>query len=143
MPKAISSQHTTNYTDTFIAVADDCPVSAAEVPPSRAGAPSVAEMQFRLLHDRPYALTSDDVIFTVYAERKGIPEGERKEARAAFFSKGQPCMRASPLTKRYGFGVHSDARGRIALVPLGSPAYAKFIQDKRLLHVKAMRSKRG
>lgn len=101
--------HTTGYTNTFIAVADDCPVDRAEVPVSKAGEPSVAERQFTLLHDRPYALTSDDVLFTVHAERQGIPESERKAARAAFFSKGQPCMRASPLTKRYGFGVHSDA----------------------------------
>lgn len=143
MPNASSALHTTNYTDTFIAVADDCPVDRAEVPASKAGAPSVAELQFKLLHDRPYTLTSDDVLFTVYAERQGIPEGERAGARAVFFSKGQPCMRASPLTKRYGFGVHSDARGRIALVPLGSPEYERFTRDTWLEHVKAMRSKRA
>ncbi|MBS1580666.1 MAG: hypothetical protein JST66_00545 [Bacteroidetes bacterium] len=135
--------HTTNYTNTFIAVADDCPVDKAEVPASKAGGPSVAEHQFTLLHDRPYALTSDDVLFTVHAERQGIPESEREAARAAFFSKGQPCMRASPLTKRYGFGVHSDARGRIALVPLGSPEYERLAKDERLEQVKAMRSKRA
>lgn len=135
--------HTANYTDTFIAVADDCPARRAEVPPSKAASPSVAELQFKLLHGRPYELTSDDVLFTVHAQRQGIPKGEWKEARAVFFSKGQPCMRASPLTKRYGFGVHCDAHGRIALVPLGSPEYAGFLKDKVLKHTKAMRARRG
>src|SRR5690606_17859415 len=45
--------HTTNYSNTFIAVADDCPVHAAEVPLPKA-APTVASMQYELLHSAPY-----------------------------------------------------------------------------------------
>lgn len=133
--------HTTNYTDTFIAVAPDCPVKQAELPAAKAK-PTVASMQFELLNDKPYTYTSDDVLFTVHALRNGIPKSEWKEARAQFFSKGQACLRASPLTKRYGFGVHSDANGRVALVPLGSKEYTAFTKDTRLNHVKAMRSAR-
>ncbi|HEY0977600.1 MAG TPA: DUF6157 family protein [Flavobacteriales bacterium] len=136
------AEHTTNYTDTFIAVSEDCPVDQAEVPASKAS-PSVAEMQFKLLHDHPYRFTSDDLLFAVHAERNGIPESERKEARALFFSKGQACMRASPLTKRYGFGIHNDAQGRIALVPLGTKEYDRFSRDKQLKQVRGMRSKRS
>lgn len=134
--------HTTNYLNTFIAVAEDCPVDAAEIPAPKAS-PSVAEMQYNLLEGKPYAYTSDDVLFTVHAERKGIPKSEWKEARLEFFSKGQACMRASPLTKRYGFGVHSDAQGRIALVPLGSAEYARMVKDGGMKQVKGMRSKRA
>lgn len=135
------AQHTTNYTDTFIAVAEDCPVREAEVP-ERKDKPSVAAMQFELIEGDPYRHTSDDVLFTVHALRNGIPQAEWKEAREAFFSKGQACLRASPLTKRYGFGVHSDAQGRVALVPLGSKEYAAFAADRKLKQVKAMRSAR-
>lgn len=135
--------HTTNHPNMFIAVADDCLMKTAEPPPSKPGAPSVAGLQFEMLRGHPYVHTSDDVIFAVHAQRKGIPKANWKQARAAFFSKGQPCLRASPLTKRYGFGVHSDAKGRVALVPLGSPEYAKLVRDKRLEQVKAMRSRRA
>lgn len=135
--------HTTNYTDTFIAVADDCPVSAAEVPEVRTDKPSVAAMQFELLHGHPYVHTSDDVLFTMHALRNGIPQSEWKEARKVFFSKGQACLRASPLCKRYGFGVHHDAEGRVALVPLGSKEYTAFRNDRNLKQVKAMRSRRS
>ena len=38
--------HTTHYVNTFIEVAEDCPVLQAEIPPSRGGAPTVAGHQF-------------------------------------------------------------------------------------------------
>lgn len=34
--------HCTNYTNTFITVAADCPVTAAEIPPTRGQKKSVA-----------------------------------------------------------------------------------------------------
>lgn len=55
---------------------------------------------------------------------------------------GQPCLRSSPLAKRYGWGFHYDAEGRVALVPVGSPEYEAFVTDDSLTVVKAMRSKR-
>lgn len=134
--------HTANYTDTFISVAEDCPVHEAAIPEHKA-APSVAALQYAMISTDPYKHTSDDVIFAVHAMRQEIPRSEWKEARELFFSKGQACLRASPLTKRYGFGIHSDAHGRVALVPLGSKAYATFAGDQRLKQVKAMRSKRA
>ncbi|MDX9750410.1 MAG: DUF6157 family protein [Flavobacteriales bacterium] len=135
--------HTTNYTDTFIAVADDCPVQQAEAPAHKAEAPSVAAMQFALLNGRPYAHTSDDVAFIVHAHRTGLPRGEWATGRARYFSQGRPCLRTSPLAKRYGFGLHCDGAGRVALVPKGSPEYDAFINDGRLTQLKAMRSKRA
>lgn len=50
-------------------------------------------------------------------------------------------MRSSPLAKRYGFGIHSDAKGKIALYAMESKEYATFASDN-LKHLKAMRSKR-
>jgi hypothetical protein len=90
----------------------------------------------------PYKYTSDDVFFTVFAQRKEITESELKKARETFFSKGQPCFRASPLTKRYGWGVHSDAEGKVAIYNLSSNEYEKFVSDETLAKVKAMKNKR-
>jgi hypothetical protein len=120
-----TKQHTTNYFDTFITIAPDSAAVEAIEPPHRDEA-SVAERTFRLIADAPFAHTSDDVIFTVWADRRGIPEADRAAARAEFFSKGQPCLRSSDLGKRYGWGIHSDAAGRVALVPLGSPEYERL-----------------
>jgi len=117
--------HTTNYFDTFITVAPDSAATEAIVPPERA-TPSVAERTYRLIADNPHRYTSDDVIFAVWADRREAPDSERDALRAEFFSKGQPCLRSSDLGKRYGWGVHSDAEGRVALVPLGSAEYERL-----------------
>lgn len=132
--------HTTNYTNAFIEVAEDCPAGAGEMPPQKGEQQTVAGMQYALLHKHPYEYTSDDVIFQVYADRNDLTKKEYKAARAAFFSKGQPCLRTSPLTKRYGWGVHSDENGKIALYGRETPEYKKFSKDKSLKVVKAMRT---
>lgn len=134
--------HSTNYANAFIEVAEDCPTSVGEIPPTKGSKKSVANLQFEMIVDRPYQFTSDDVLFSVWATRKGIPDGGLAEAREIYFSKGQPCFRASPLTKRYGWGVHSDAEGRIAIYGVDSDEYAGFVADESLKKVKAMRSKR-
>jgi hypothetical protein len=85
-----------------------------------------------MLHGKAYRYTSDDVVYAVKGASKGI-------TRSDFFAKGQPCFRASPLTKRYGWGVHCDSEGRIALYAAGSPEYAQLAGDKTLKQVKAMR----
>ncbi|GGM94136.1 hypothetical protein GCM10010967_29160 [Dyadobacter beijingensis] len=133
--------HTTNYENTLIEVADDCPATAGEVPPVKGDVKTVANMQFEMISKNPYKFTSDDVLFQVFAERKDLTESELEEARRQFFSKGQACLRASPLTKRYGWGVHSDQEGKIALYACDSPEYKK-LKDSDLKTVKAMKSSR-
>jgi hypothetical protein len=132
--------HTTNYQNTFIEVAEDCPAIAGEIPPLKKEEKSVANLQFEMINKNPYKFTSDDVFFEVYAQRKGLTKKEYKEAREQFFSKGQPCFRASPLTKRYGWGVHNDKDGKIAIVGVESASYKKFSKDKSLKVIKAMKS---
>ncbi|GAA4284422.1 DUF6157 family protein [Brevibacterium daeguense] len=136
------AQHTTNYFSTLITVAPDSTAATARVPKTGAGGPSVAAQQFALISEHPYQLTSDDVIFTVWADRAGIAEPEREAARQQFFSKGQACLRASPLPKTHGFGIHSDRNGRVALVPMDSPRYDELAADDTVTKKPAMRSRR-
>lgn len=134
---------TTNYASTFIQIADDCPVDEAETPPESAKGPTIASLQHALIVAHPYEYTSDDVLFETYAARNAVPAEERDAARAAFFAKDQACLRASPLGKRWGWGIHSDEEGRVALVPLGSDEYEEKAGDESLTQLKAMRSKRA
>ncbi|MCF2489458.1 DUF6157 family protein [Dyadobacter sp. CY347] len=135
--------HTTNYFDAFIQVAEDSPAKTGEVPPVKGWEKSVANIQFEIISDHPYQYTSDDVLFQTYAIRQGFDQSELDEEREKFFSKGQPCLRASPLTKRYGWGIHSNSEGKVALYGLDSEEYQKFTSDEKLETVKAMRSKRA
>lgn len=133
---------TTNYENTFIAVAPDCAADRG-TPPKESDRPSIALLTYRMIRDNPYAFTSDDVIFTVFADRKGIAPAERDAARKEFFSKGQACLRASDLGKRYGWGIHADSAGRVALYGVETPEYESFASGERGAVVRAMRSKKA
>lgn len=136
--------HTTNYYNTFIQIAEDCPVTNAEVPPIKKGNDkTIANLQFEMIIDNSYKYTSDDVIFNANAVKNKITgKAAKAEARAAFFSKGQACLRASPLTKRYGWGVHHNAEGKVAVYAVDSAEYKKMAKDKLLKQVRGMKSKR-
>lgn len=130
--------HSTNYSDTLICPAEDCQ-AVAKVPDKP---DSVAALQYQLLVESPYAMTSDDVLSAVAAKRKGIDPKGMDSFRAEFFSKGQPCFRASPLTKTHGWAIHSDNNGYIALLSPDGPQFSRLRQDENVQKVNAMRSKR-
>lgn len=129
--------HSTNYTNTLIETSADC-ARLEGTAPTKEG--SVAEVQHRLICEAPYAHTSDDVIFQTEVLR-GRAE-DTAQARAEYFSVGRPCLRASPLVKTYGWGVHADAQGRIALIGRESADYARLAEDPSVAKVAGMRSKR-
>jgi hypothetical protein len=137
-----SKVHTTNYTNTFIEVAEDTNVIGGTQPLLKGGQKTVAGLQYDLIANNPYHYTSDDVLFQVFAQRNDLTKGEYRQAREQFFSKGQPCFRASPLTKTYGFGIHCDANGKMASYGMETPEYENFVNDQEVKKVKAMRSSR-
>lgn len=132
---------TTNYYDTFISVAEDCTVTESEIPVAKNDKPTIASMQYDSISNKPYKYTSDDVIFDIYSERNGVENNQVE--REKYFSKGQPCFRSSPLGKRYGWGVHSNSEGMIAIYPIESTEYEKLSKDPDVKQLKAMRSKRA
>jgi len=119
-----------NYRETLIAVAEDCPVSSSVVPAPRGGKKTVPVLQYELLKDHPYRYTSAEVLFEVTMRHRGLSPAElrsrRTELWADFFARPQPCLRASALPKTYGWGIHCDHQGRVALCPMESADYRRF-----------------
>lgn len=134
--------HTTNYFNTFIEVADDCPVDKGTVPPTKNGEHTIASLQFEILSQNPYKFSSDDIIFRIFAERNDIAECDLNETRQEFYSKGQACLRSSPLTKQYGWGVHANGEGKVALFGMETESYQAFVENPEVTCVKGMRSKK-
>lgn len=135
-----------NYYETFIRVAEDCPVDSGEVPTARGGKRTAAQAHYEMTRDAPYRYTQEQVLFAAELTKKGLdpkdhPEGG--ETWQAFYSKGQPCLRASPLAKRYGWGFHFDADGRVAALDRAEPAYAERAADASLRQLAAMRTRRA
>lgn len=134
--------HTTNYINTFITISDDCPAGTGTVPPLKGDSLTIANRQFDMISKNPYKYTSDEVLFQVFADKNDLTESEYEAAKAQFFSKGQACLRASPLGKRYGWGIHFNNEGKMALYGSESEEYKRYLEDKTLNIVKAMRSSR-
>jgi hypothetical protein len=133
--------HTTNYSNTFILVADDSAATVGSIPPLKGNDYTVAGLQFEMIANHPYEFTSDELMFAVFARRKELVESELHDARKLYFSKGQPCFRASPLTKKYGWGMHHNLEGKVALFSRDSTGYLHFEEDSNVVKVKAMNSK--
>jgi hypothetical protein len=129
----------TNYFDTFITVSGDCPARMGKAP---AKIDSIAGLQYRLLRDQPYLFTSDDLLFEVYAKRNCVLEPDREHARNAFFSNPQACLRASPLVKQFGWGLHHDEAGRLATYGVESGDYRKLAASADLKVLPGMRSRK-
>lgn len=134
-------QYTTNYMNTFIEVAEDCPISRAQTPPEKKEK-TIASLQYEKIIKNPYQYSSDDIIFECYVIKNNISENEKQEEREKFFSKGQACLRSSPLAKRYGFGIHHNKDEKVALFPIESKEYQDLLNDASVTKTKAMRSKR-
>ena len=84
---------TTNYANTLIEPAEDCKASDSSHL-ERGGKPTVATIQYATLSDYPYEYDSDEVLFTIYASRKGL--ALTTENRAAYFEKGQRAFEPRP-----------------------------------------------
>jgi len=132
-----------SLSDTFIEVAEDCPADHAEVPPARDGRPTKAAIEYELITGEPYGLTEDDIAFRTRAVMRDIPEVDWPAERERFLSQKKPRLRVSALAKRYGWGIHIDSHGRVALVPFESAEYERLAADPALTHVRAFRSSRA
>ena len=131
--------HTTNYFNTLITVAVDTKANKGEAPKTKVEGKSIAEMQFDILINKPYKYNSDEVLVHIFAERNEFTD--MNLAKEVFFSKGQACLRTSPLAKTYGWGIHFNKEGRIALYGMETLEYENLLEDKTLDILPAMRSK--
>jgi hypothetical protein len=129
-----------NYYETLIEVADDCPALEGQVPQARGGKKTKAVVEYELLAKHPYTYSEEDIAFEVYAVLHAIPKASRPREREKFLRKGHPHLRVSALAKRYGWGMHNDAEGKVALIAVQSPEYKRLLKDRRTTKVKAFRS---
>ncbi len=126
------------YVNTFVAVAPDCPADAGAVPDRP---DSIAGLEYILLTANPYRFTGEDLILAVQARHKGIAVSDMTRFKIALFSKPHPCLRASMLPKRYGWGAHYDADGRIALYGVETDDYRRLMSQPDIKIVTAMRNR--
>lgn len=134
--------HTTNYANTLIEIAEDSPVSASVIPVVKNDKKTIAHYQYEKLSKHPLKYTSDELLFDIFVERNDILPSELEEEKQKFFSKGQACLRTSPLAKKNGFGIFHNEDSKVRLIPAESEEYQQLLKDDAVKKVKAMKSKR-
>lgn len=134
--------HSTNYFNTLITVAEDCKVSRATIPSEKENKKTIANYQFELLSKSPFKYTSDETLFTIHSKRNDLTLSQIETEKIAFFSKGQPCFRTSPLPKTYGWGIYFNEEGKIKLIDSSSQEYISLLNNTEIQKVAAMKSKR-
>jgi hypothetical protein len=136
-----------NPVNQFVEIAPDCPAKTAIIPEDKGGKKSIAVIEYELLSCKPYGYTLEELKFAAHVRHKQIPPAEIKAHRQhlwnEYFARPCACMRASPLTKKYGWGAHYDANGKIAIYAVESREYRCFVKDKNIKKYAAMRSKRA
>ncbi len=130
----------------FIETATDCPTKIANIPRDKGEKQSIASIEYQLLTSKPYGYTLEELKFATYVRHKQISpaevEAHRKQLWDEYFGRPYACMRASLLTKKYGWGAHYDENGKIVIYPVESAEYQRFVEDKNMKKYFAMRNKR-
>ncbi|WP_169085850.1 DUF6157 family protein [Paenibacillus sp. PL91] len=135
-----------NYYNTFITVSSDCPVEIGTVPPDKKSGRTKPSLEYELAANQPYRYTQEELLYEVHIRHKGLaaeePEARGGEHWDEFFSKPMACLRASMLPKKYGWGIHFNEAGKLALVPKESAEYHQFAEGGRdnVKVLKGMRS---
>jgi Family of unknown function (DUF6157) len=127
------------YENAFITLARDCPVAAGFVPRK---AMSIAGLEHALLIGDPYKHNASDLILAVHRRHKHVGDAEVDEFKAFLFAKSHVCMRLSMLPKRWGWGVHYNEQGRMALYGAETEEYQQFATRPDLRVMAARPSRR-
>ncbi|MDF2066849.1 DUF6157 family protein [Bacillus sp. Cr_A10] len=131
-----------SYKNTFILISEDSPVESAIIPMSRKEKPTIASIEYELIYNNPYKYTQDDVQFQTYVIKNEIESDQLDELREQFFSKPKACFRASPLVKKYGWGIHYNEEGKVSIYEMNSRPYHQFLHSDETTILKGMRFKR-
>jgi len=131
-----------SYKNTLITISEDSKVTSAKVPVAKNDKPTIASIEYDLIKSSPYIYTQDDIQFKTYLNKNQIEEVNVDELREQFFSKPKACFRASPLVKNYGWGIHYDDEGKVAIYDVESETYQQLFEQDEIMKVKGMRSKR-
>ncbi len=145
MPINLALGDRMSYIETFIQIAPDSDATEGIVPVSKRQPMPIHIIQYELLTAQPYHYTHEELVFAVYVRRQGFTPEElatrRAELWAELFQKGHPCLRASALTKKYGWGAHYNAEGKIALYGVETDDYQRLVKTCPTV-LNALRSKR-
>lgn len=116
----------------LIQIAEDSPVNNSIIPEMGKGKKTIVFIQYDELLKNPYQYTEDEFHRQVHCVRR-----EKNELQIDKYD-----LRRSRLCKEYGWGIHIDGSGRIALVGCETDKYRDLERAPFVDKVRAYRRKK-
>ena len=120
-----------NMKESLIRVAVNCPVSTGIDPLGRGNKnDAVHIIQYEILKAHPYMLDKDTFYELVYLLR--LPTRSRKIKSYS--------LARNVLPKRYGWGIHINKVGKLALVDCSGKKYKKLEKSRKVKKIRASKN---
>ena len=130
------------YYNTSIPISEESKIQKGTIPTLKKDEKSIAYFLYETIFNHPYQYTSNEVLFNAYILKNEIEEADIKKHKIQFFSKKQLDLRGSSLVITYGWGIHFNPQGKIALIGVDADLYAQLLNDTSIQKIKALKTKR-
>ena len=118
------------FPEILITVADKCPANRGMEPTTNRAEKTITMHQYDVLTEMPYQLTYKQLKEEVHRTRWGK---EFTDEQLETY-----MMKRSGLCKIYGWGVHEDKNGKLALVGCETKEYRRLVKDLQVQKEKAL-----
>ncbi|MFC1805592.1 DUF6157 family protein [Planctomycetota bacterium] len=119
------------YREELIEVAEDCPVDHAVEPPDDRPNKTRARIAYEMLSEHPYQYTEIEFFHELDVVRRCKPNAKIRSYQIKRF----------PLVQKYGWGIHRNQQGKLALVAMESDRYREL--QRTIKRTKSYRKSRA
>lgn len=113
----------------LILVAYDCPVIESIVPGDKSPK-TVDRIVYEVLNEYPYQYSESELFIEVHINKR-----KRPDLKIDSYN-----IKRSPLLQKYGWGIHRNQAGKLALVPVNSEEYTQL--SKTIKTTRSYRNKK-
>jgi hypothetical protein len=103
----------------LIEVSEDSPVKFSVEPPDNSPNKTIARVSYEVLIENPYKYTEREFYYEVHVVRRNMSHLKHDKYN----------IKRLLLVKDYGWGIHRNEHGKIALVAMESPRYKELQQS--------------
>lgn len=104
------------YQEELIEIAEDCPADHAVEPPNDRPSKTRARIAYEILSEHPYQYTEIEFFHELDVVRRNKPNAKIESYQ----------IKRSPLAQTYGWGIHRNQQGELALVAMESNRYREL-----------------
>lgn len=117
----------------LITKSPDSKIKRAIHPANKRAHQTITQIYFEELIRNPYGFTEEELRHRVHVELR-----KRRDLKLKSYS-----IKRSELLKKYGWGLHVDSAGRLALVGCDGKRYKELTRNPRVLKISGYRTRKA